>query len=171
LTNFTNPDTRDKNAYERIWVQEAAIRSLTGSDSQQWQRNANISRVYFGLGYDFVSWQEAQGRAKIIDSFQITSAQLLRDRTAYHMVGHDFTLEVDHNPVRIPDTNFFVWVPYFHEVRCTPSKTGGSYMSMSLCISQPDSPTRGRPDLQYLTTRQVYNREWALQAPENNTPT
>jgi hypothetical protein len=162
---------RDKHAYERIWVQEAATQSLSDFDNQRWQSNTHISRVYFGLGYDFVSWQKAEGKPKIINSFQITSAQLLRDRTAYHMVGHDLTLEVDHNPVRIPDTDFFIWVPYFQEVRCTPSKSGGSYMSMSLCISQPDRPTRGRPDLQYLTTRQVYNREWALQAPENNTPT
>jgi hypothetical protein len=166
---FQNQLALDKREQERTWAQDAATASLSSEDILQWNTNLCTDRLYFGLGYELVSWSFKDGipTAQVVG--RVKEVTLAKDALIYLLEGENFSLQVSHVPVRIPQTNFFVWVPYFNEIRCRPTQDGGTYLSMSLCVSQPSNPTKVRiPGHQYLNTRQRFKREWNPETAKTN---
>lgn len=166
---FQTQSTLDKREQERTWAQSAASSALSAEDLLQWSINCCTDRLYFGLGYDLVSWQFNNTKPYAYALGKIADAQVAKESLTYRLEGEGFCQEVSHTPVRVPQTNFFVWVPYFNEIRCKPSNDGGTYLTMSLCVSQPSNPTKVRINgHSYLTTRQRFNREWNPETANKN---
>jgi hypothetical protein len=164
---FQNLPVLDKRAQERTWAQAAAVASLPADELAQWHLNSSIDRIYFGVGYDLVSWTFKDHAPVIKESFKVMEAKVYPQGLSYSLVGQDFDLAVSHAPVLIPDTKFFVWVPYFNEIRCKPTEQG-SYLTLSLCVSQPSNPQKTRINgHRYLTTRKSFNREWSTETKNN----
>lgn len=166
---FQIPPTLDKREQERNRADQAALATLDAEDLWQWKVNSCTDRLYFGLGYELVSWRFDSNLPEAELLGNITDVHVAKDRLIYTLESSKFLKLVSHAPTRIHETNFFVWVPYFNEIRCNASQDGGTYLSLSLCVSQPSNPTKVQiGGHKYLTTRQRFNREWNPETVKTN---
>lgn len=163
MSSFTNEAPLDKRKLEVTWADQQAHRTLTKQDLGIWKACSSAHRVYLSPGYKLVHWRLLAGQPTIISNYileeVVTGAKGTRYLLGQNLVKFQFT----HKPSLLPDTDIFIWVPYFNELRHKPDGEdfleGGGHTSVSLCIKQRSNPIHNpTPGHDYFTTLQEFQR-------------
>lgn len=165
MNYLLNENRLDKREYETRWSRQLADTHLSKEDYQLWRDYRSVDRVTLSLGTKIVHWQRKNGEPTIVSSFVLQSANLSDGSLKYTFDRAGENHIVDNVPRVLADTEVFVWVPFFNEVRHIPGNwdmaTQPGYTTVGLCVWQRTNPTKIKANNHsYVTTLKVFAREW-----------
>lgn len=137
--------------------------------TRQWLSNRSSHRIYVFEGDELVVWSTPDGQRPIVDHTLTVSSIGLTSTTGIviRVVSREksIALVAGYLPQQVPDTDVFLWVPAFSDVRFAPRRfdepLSPRRLTVPLCIK---SPTNHLTDMKlntfYVTERRDFVRQW-----------
>lgn len=164
----------NKDHYETLW----ASNLVAPEHRDAWCKLHSTHKTFANSKSMFIVWKLVDGQAQQLHMLEVSAGMMSMQRgitlqlTRINEPGTK-VIEISHSPTPILDTDVFIWVPFFCNLRWTPRDYDKShdarFVRLPICIKTKsnfsNAPTEGHV---YVTSLKRFKKEWPLSAIQNN---
>jgi hypothetical protein len=147
-------EKEERDALEKKLAHEAAWKTLSFHDLEDWKSCSYINKARAHSGKTFIVWKNTAAEPTILDVFKVQSIQVSftdgLQATVADEWGEEYT--VGHSPSRISSYKVYMHIPYTPELQYLPnaSKTT-KVLRFPLIVKQFGRPDSLAMNMTYLT--------------------